>query len=80
MYLLQEKTDAFVVCTASNAPLRYRVGEVLRITLSDGDANCYRVLLARSGQTILPPGVGPHTQGRVYRIIGRQMSYDPAIL
>ena len=74
MYLLQTASEALITCTATNEPLRYRCGEVLRVALLDGNINTYRLLMARDGQTILAPGVGPHVPGKVYRIVGRQMS------
>ena len=74
MYLAQEKTEALIVCRANNTPLRYRTGEVLRIALNDGNIRCFRLLIGRSGQTILPPGIGPDEPGKVYRIIGRYIS------
>ena len=74
MYLLQTVSEALIACTATNLPRRYRNGEVLRIALFDGNINAYRLLIKRDGQTILAPGVGPDAPGKVYRIVGRQMS------
>ncbi len=54
--------------------MRYRCGEMLRVVLNDGDINTYRLLVWRGGQMIMPPGIGPDVQGKVYRIVGRYIS------